>query len=110
MSISLVHSLNKIISVSIPSLFGDGMPHVCTLVGIETGGVWLQITDPGFRLFPAGENRARAANPNVFVPFAQIAYLLDSTTITNPKDRPAEQASKSSNPNPTIKTRAKRKK
>ena len=71
MPISLGLSLNKVVSVSIPSLFGDVLPRVCTLVGADTGGVWLQITDPSFKLFrndisdaPAGvlDSRATAAN------------------------------------------------
>jgi hypothetical protein len=96
MPILLGHSLNKIVSFSILSLFGDQLPHVCTLVGIEAGsGFWLQIADPIFVWFRNDKNRIPTANPNVFVPFAQIAYLLDSTAIANPNgtsDQPINES------------------
>jgi hypothetical protein len=110
MAISLGHSLNKIVSVSIPSVFGDELPRVCTLVGIEAGGVWLQITDPNFRLFRADKSQVAPAKSSVFVPFAQIAYLLDSTAIANPNGTSGQPTSESSDPNPAVETRPRRKK
>jgi hypothetical protein len=110
MPISLGLSLNKVVSVSIPSLFGDVLPRVCTLVGADTGGVWLQITDPSFKLFRNDKGTAAPANPNVFVPFAQIAYLLDSAAIANPSGASGKPTSEASNANPAVKTRPKRKK
>jgi hypothetical protein len=80
MPISLAHSLNKVVSISRPLLFGDKLPRHCTLLGTEGGGVWLRITDPNLRSFQADQDGIAAANPNVFVPFAQIAYLLESGT------------------------------
>jgi hypothetical protein len=110
MPISLGHSLNKAVSVSIPLLFGDALPRVCTLVGAEAGGVWLQITDPSFKLFRTDKNRVAQANRNVFVPFAQIAYLLDSAAIANPGSTSGQPTSQTRNPNPAVETRPKRKK
>jgi hypothetical protein len=110
MPISLGHSLNKAVSVSIPLLFGDGLPRICTLVGSEAGGVWLQIADPSFRLFRTDKTQVAQANPNVFVPFAQIAYLLDSAAIANPSGTSSRPTSETSDPNPAVETRPKRKK
>jgi hypothetical protein len=110
MPVSLAHSLNKIVSISIPLLFDDKLPRLCTLVGTEAGGVWLQITDPNFKLFPTDKGRVAPANPNVFVPFAQIAYLLESTTTADPASSPAPPASGASSPSRAIETPAARKK
>jgi hypothetical protein len=110
MPISLSHSFNKAVSVSIPSLFGDALPRVCTLVGTDAGGIWLQITDPSFKLFRTDKDRVARANPNVFVPFAQIAYLLDSTAIANPSGTPGQPTKETSNPNSVVETRPRRKK
>ena len=109
MPVSLGHSLNKVVSISSPSLFGDDLPRVCTLVGIEAAGVWLQIADPSFKLFQADKTRIAATKPNVFVPFAQIDYLLDSTSATSsgPSGQPTSPSSKT---NPAAKTRPELKK
>jgi hypothetical protein len=110
MPVSLGHSLNKAVSISIPLLFGDDLPHVCTLVGIDAGGVWLQIADPGFKLFQTDKTWIAAAKPNVFVPFAQIAYLLDSTVSAASSGPSGQPTSPSSEPNPAVETRPERKK
>lgn len=84
MPISLGHSLNKPVSVSIPALFGDDQRRVCTLMGIEPGGgVWLAIADPHIDVLQTAKGRGSTANVNVFVPFAQIAYLVDSVPAAN---------------------------
>lgn len=110
MPVSLGHSLNKAVSISVPLLFGDHLPHVCTLVGTDSGGIWLQIPDPSFRLFQTDKTRIAPAKPNVFVPFAQIAYLLDSTASAPPGGPSGQPAGQSSKPNAATKTRPKRKK
>jgi hypothetical protein len=110
MPVSLGHSLNKAISVSIPPLFGDELPHVCILIGIDAGGVWLNITDPSCRLFQSVKDRISSENPNVFVPYAQIAYLLDSAVMANPNGTSGQPANASSDPDPAVETRSKEKK
>jgi hypothetical protein len=107
MPVSLAHSLNKIVSISIPLLFDDKLPRLCKLVGTEAGGVWLQIADSNFKLFQTDKGRVSPANPNVFVPFAQIAYLLESTTA-DPASPPAPPASVASSPSRAIETPAAR--
>jgi hypothetical protein len=109
MPVSLAHSLNKIVSISIPLLFDDKLPRLCTLVGTEAGGVWLQITDPNFKLFQTDKGRVSPANPNVFVPFAQIAYLLEATTV-DPASLSAPPASGASSSSRAIETPPTRKK
>jgi hypothetical protein len=96
--------------VSSHSLFSDKKLYVCTLVGLETGGLWLQINAPGFTLFQTDVNQASAANPNVFVPFAQIGYLLDSTTMPNSNGTTGQPASETGQPSPPIKSQPKLKK
>jgi hypothetical protein len=108
MPVSLAHSLNKIVSISIPLLFDDKLPRRCTLVGIEAGGVWLQIADPNFRLFQVDKDRVAPANPNVFVPFPQIAYLLEN--VADPARPPAPPTSGAGGPGRAIETPSARKK
>jgi hypothetical protein len=108
MSISLGHNLNKTVGVSIPSLFGDDLARVCTLVGIEPSGVWLLCADPSFT-FQTDQNQIPPTNPNVFIPFAQIAYLLDSTSMATPAGASSQPSSESSSPDPEA-ARPKRKK
>jgi hypothetical protein len=112
MPISLGNCLSKngALLVSSHSLFGDKNLHVCTLVGLETGGLWLQINDPGFTLFQTDISRVPPTNPNVFVPFAQIGYLLDSTTMANSKGAPGQPASATNSPSPPGKPQPKPKK
>jgi hypothetical protein len=110
MSISLAHSLNKVVSISIPLLFGDKLPRRCTLVGTEGGGVWLQITDPNLRLFQTDKDRIPPGNPNVFVPFAQIAYLLESATTADSVSPPAPPTGGARDPSRPIESSPARKK
>jgi hypothetical protein len=70
---TLGHHLNKTLLVSIPSMFENGDPRACTLTGIEPSGLWLESREWS-KLLPSGDKRAVT---HIFVPFAQIAYLLE---------------------------------
>ena len=112
MSSSLSHFLNKekAVFVVIPAIFGDERPRACTLVGIEVSGVWLQSDDLSGTLFRTCEVRVPPTNPNVFVPFAQIAYLVDSTATGNPAVMSHQPSKESRGQHATIKGQTKRRK
>jgi hypothetical protein len=78
----LGHYLNKSLLVSIPSIFGDDDPRACTLTGIEPSGLWLESEDFSKKLLHPDDKRAR---PHVFIPFHQIAYLLEATADAHGK-------------------------
>jgi hypothetical protein len=64
--------VNKSVLVSIPPVFGSDELHQCQLVGIESGGLWLESSGLARIAF----DNAEAAPIAVFVPFTQIAYLI----------------------------------
>ena|SRR5580704_4029721 len=69
----LGHHVNKMVLVSIPSVFADATPRACRLVGVEVSGLWLESADLTTALFAASDDyQART----VFVPFTQISYLV----------------------------------
>jgi hypothetical protein len=73
----LGHHINKPVLISMPPIFTDGKPRACKLIGIEPAGLWLENEDLTRRAFPdADESMA-----TVFVPFTQIAYLVEGTTV-----------------------------
>jgi len=103
MSNMLGHHLNKSVSVSIPAIFGDNVSRVCLMLGVEVSGLWLAGEELGITLFPELENSAEKA---VFVPFAQIGYLVDSAVA--PPRFPVEPAhSERANPHPKAKPHGK---
>jgi hypothetical protein len=71
----LGHHLNKSVSVSIPSIFKDDASHPCKLVGVEMSGLWLEGEELTKALFPELE---KSVPPKLFVPFAQISFLVES--------------------------------
>jgi hypothetical protein len=86
---SLSHHINKIILISIPSIFEDNHPRACTLVGIEVSGLWLESPDLAEKLLHPDDKRAAAS---IFVPFAQIAYLLEPAVEIHHKPAPDRKA------------------
>ena len=84
----LGHHVNKLVLVSIPSIFADSEPHICKLVGIEPSGLWLESEDLTRTIFP---NTESGPVKNVFIPFAQIAYLVEDTT-TRPVPTPSHKS------------------
>ena len=78
---SLGHHLNKTVLVSIPPIFEDHQPVTCTLAGIEASGVWLASKDLWKKLLHGDDDRAVVP---IFIPFAQIAYLLEAPEGRHP--------------------------
>ncbi len=74
----LGHYLNKLVLVSIPSIFGDDTARACKLTGIEPSGLWLESEDFATTLLEHDDKRAA---PHVFIPFHQIAFLLEPARI-----------------------------
>jgi hypothetical protein len=75
----LGNQVNKLILVSIPSVFKDDEPRLCKLIAIEPPGLWLEGADLNTTLFENARDRQSGA---VFVPFSQIVYLLEGTITT----------------------------
>jgi hypothetical protein len=74
----LAHSLNRTVLVSIPAFFGDDKMRACTLVDVETAGLWLACDELKDRLGPAHEISAAWTAPVTgFFPFSQILYVVD---------------------------------
>jgi hypothetical protein len=71
----LGHHVNKSVSVSIPVIFKDNRSRPCRLVGVEVSGLWLEGEELSAALLPKPENGETFM---VFVPFAQISYLVES--------------------------------
>jgi hypothetical protein len=88
----LGHHLNKVVSVSIPALFKDEASHPCRLVGFDLSGLWLESEELGTALFPEIE---KSKLPKVFVPFAQINFLVEHLDSPNDLASPVE-------PNPRV--------
>jgi hypothetical protein len=100
---SLGQFLNRTVLISIPALFGDGACRPYTLRGAELHGLWLQSDDLNGRLLlpddDSGERpqtrearHVAAAEPVVFVPFAQIAAVMVPTAAPAGLPPGAEQA------------------
>jgi hypothetical protein len=70
----LSNYVNKIVLVSTPFVFKEGDPCPCRLVAVETAGLWLESAELREKMLPNAEGRAEAA---IFVPFTQIAYLVE---------------------------------
>jgi hypothetical protein len=74
----LGQSLNRTVLVAIPAFFGDEETRACTLVDVETAGLWLACDELKDRLGPAHEiSTAWTAPVTAFFPFAQILYVVD---------------------------------
>jgi hypothetical protein len=89
MTTKLVQFFNKTILVCIPSLYDDKQPRPFTLVGIEPCGLWLESEDLASTLLSSDEKRSAPTTLAAFVPFAQIAYVLDGTHILTPAQKAA---------------------
>jgi hypothetical protein len=74
----LAQSLNRTVLVAIPAFFGDKESRACTLVDVETAGLWLACDELKDRLGPAREISAAWTAPiTAFFPFTQILYVVD---------------------------------
>jgi len=74
----LAQSLNRTVLVAIPAFFGDEEARACTLVDVETAGLWLACDELKDRLGPAREISAAWTAPvTAFFPFTQILYVID---------------------------------
>jgi hypothetical protein len=74
----LAHSLNRTVLVAIPAFFGDEETHACTLVDVDSAGLWLAFDELKDRLGPAQEISAEWTAPATgFFPFTQILYVVD---------------------------------
>jgi hypothetical protein len=73
---NIARHLNKMVFVSIPALFEDGVLRPYTLVGAELNGLWLQSEELARRLLPRELADHAALAPAIFVPLAQIAGVM----------------------------------
>lgn len=78
--------LNRTVLVSIPGLFDGGAARPFKLLGIEAHGLWLQSEELSRRLLAKEMQDVVAAEPAVFVPFAQIAGVLVATKPLPPPE------------------------
>ncbi len=79
MTPKVAHFLNRMVLVSIPSLFEGGAARPFRLLDIEAQGLWLQSEELSRRLLSDEMQALVSAEPAVFVPFAQIAGVLAPT-------------------------------
>jgi hypothetical protein len=79
MTPKVAHFLNRMVLVSIPSLFEGGAARPFRLLDIEAQGLWLQSEELNRRLLSDEMQALVSAEPAVFVPFAQIAGVLVPT-------------------------------
>jgi hypothetical protein len=89
--------VNRTVLVSIPALFSDGACRPYKLLGIELNGLWLQSDDLTQRLLADETADYPAAEPAVFVPFAQIAGVMVPTTLMAPPPPGAEATAATGN-------------
>ena|ERR1700722_4077490 len=75
----LGNQVNKLILVSIPSIFKGDDPQLCRLIAIEPPGLWLASEELNGTLLANIKDRQSGA---VFVPFSQIVYLLEGRVTT----------------------------
>src|ERR1700744_3645 len=68
--------VNRMVLVSIPALYGDGVCRPYTLVGYEAQGLWLRGEELNRRLVAEDTPGVSETVPVVFVPFAQIAAVM----------------------------------
>lgn len=86
---NLANYFNKNILVLIPSFSDDKQPRLYTLVGIEPSGIWLESEELQRKLHTSEKQQSSTASKAVFVPFAQISYVLDGTHILTPAQESA---------------------
>lgn len=97
----LDHHVNKIVMVSIPSMFGDDEPRNCRLVGVEVPGLWLESQEfSGALAAPDAHQHL----PAVFVPFTQIVYLIGAevppSMARNSSEEPSSRPARTVSPKP----------
>ena len=80
--------LNRSILVSIPALYEDGKRRSYTLRGIEPDGLLLSSEERVHRLLLENEKSTVAANPLVFVPYAQITGIITATVTPSAPSPP----------------------
>jgi hypothetical protein len=68
--------INAVIRISSEVLFEDEVAHDCTLISVEDFGVWLQSPELTKRVYAEHDVEVAEADTPVFVPFAQIAYVI----------------------------------
>lgn len=85
----LLNSINMPVHVSCPALFGERTPVLCTLAGVEPGGLWLEGEAVMKAVF---EDAEEAASTTIFVPFAQIAYVVADPPPTAAAASPQQAA------------------
>jgi hypothetical protein len=95
----LSNYVNKTVLVSIPFVFKDGDPCACRLLAVEPAGLWLESAELREKMLPNADRRPKAA---VFVPFAQMAYLIEDI----PAPPPAEHLQHEGHQHEGHKTRA----
>jgi hypothetical protein len=74
----LAQQINKPVLVSMPSIFQDNPLLLCTLIDVETCGLWLESRELVDTL--AGAAVAEASQV-AFVPFTQIAFLMEGRVV-----------------------------
>jgi hypothetical protein len=74
----LAQRLNRTVLVSIPAFFGDGDARTCTLIDVESAGLWLACDELRDQLGTAHEISPEWTAPVTgFFPFSQILYAVD---------------------------------
>jgi len=74
----LANSLTRTVLVAIPAFFGDDKARACTLVDVDTAGLWLACDELRDCLAPAHEISPSWTGPVTgFFPFTQILYVVD---------------------------------
>jgi hypothetical protein len=76
----LAHALNRTVLVAIPDFFGDDETHPCTLIDVDSAGLWLDCDELRDRLGRTDETaRAWKSRVTAFFPFARILFVVDPT-------------------------------
>jgi hypothetical protein len=89
MTFNLTRYLNKLVFVSIPALFEDGLARPYRLKGAELSGLWLQSDELTRRLLPDLDHDRASSLQAIFVPFAQIAGVaLSAPMLPQPLAEP----------------------
>jgi hypothetical protein len=104
---ALGQHLNKNVLVSIPTIFKDSRPRACVLMGIETSGLWLESRDLAERLLNHHDGKPV---PPIFVPFTQVAFLLEPEVVVPPDSSPNRHAKVSANERSRAKAKTRQKK
>ena len=87
MSSILGRYINKTVRLGIPALFPEGPPCVAELLAVDSAGVWLESEGLTHAVYP--HNPPESAR--VFIPFAQIAYILEEILESERSASPADQ-------------------